>query len=376
MKAVFGKRIYTGEDAIENSYVAFEDGNIVSVSADKPDCEIIGEYEVITPAFIDAHSHIGMERAGEPSEDGDVNEQMESIMFESDALDAIQMDDKSFADSVENGILYSCVLPGSGNIIGGRAVVVRNYAKNTEQAFIKYSGIKSAFGYNPKSTTDWKGARPSTRMGSVALFRTALKKAQKTMKLLEMDKKNINEIEPQEEIIIKLLKREERLRVHVHKEDDISALIRMRDEFNLNIAVEHTCDVNSQRAYEMLKQRGIPVVYGPVDGFAYKVELKHENWRNIEHLLKSGVRFGLMTDHPVILQRMLLYQLRYFLRFGLSKSECIKIITKNNAEILGINDVLGTITERKKASLVCWNGDPFDMSAFPVSVIAEGKAIL
>ena len=48
------------------------------------------------------------------------------------------------------------------------------------------------------------------------------------------------------------------------------------------------------------------MVFGPLDAFAYKVELRHENWRNVRHLLESGVDFGLMTDHPVIPQRNLL----------------------------------------------------------------------
>jgi len=37
------------------------------------------------------------------------------------------MDDSSFIESTESGILYSTVLPGSGNIIGGKAVLIRNW---------------------------------------------------------------------------------------------------------------------------------------------------------------------------------------------------------------------------------------------------------
>ena len=56
-----------------------------------------------------------------------------------------------------------------------------------------------------------------------------------------------------------------------------------------------------------LVKRGIPVVFGPMDSFAYKTELKHESWRNARFLIESGVEFGLMTDHPVVLQRELLW---------------------------------------------------------------------
>jgi imidazolonepropionase-like amidohydrolase len=112
-----------------------------------------------------------------------------------------------------------------------------------------------------------------------------------------------------------------------------------------------------------------------MDAFAYKVELKHENWRNIRHLLASEVTFGLMTDHPVILQKMLLFELRWFLRCGLSKQEALEIITRRNAEVLGLEGSLGTLEKGKWASFVGWNGDPFALSSHPVAVYGEGKPL-
>ena len=50
---------------------------------------------------------------------------MESMLAHADVLDSIQMDDRGLQDSVESGVLYSCVLPGSGNIIGGTSVAVK-----------------------------------------------------------------------------------------------------------------------------------------------------------------------------------------------------------------------------------------------------------
>ena len=147
------------------------------------------------------------------------------------------------------------------------------------------------------------------------------------------------------------------------------------DEFGLHVTVEHTCDIHEQAVYVELKKRGIAVVYGPMDSLAYKTELKHEDWRNIVHLIASGVEFGLMTDHPVILQKTLLLELRWFLRAGLSKDEALEIITRKNAQILGIDDVLGTLEEKKWASFVCWNGDPFSLESYPLAVYAEGELV-
>ena len=160
MNCVFGKTVYTGRSILKDAYVSF-DGATISGVGQTPRGNVLGKFSVITPAFIDAHSHIGMERAGEPGREGEVNEHMDSIITLPDALDSVQMDDASFAEAVEMGVLYSCVVPGSGNIIGGLSAVIRNYAANTSDALVARAGVKAALGYNPMSTVEWKGSRPN-----------------------------------------------------------------------------------------------------------------------------------------------------------------------------------------------------------------------
>jgi len=378
MKAVKAGIVYTGrvELVLKDVYIVFNDeGVITDVRREKPSVEVVGEAPVVTPAFIDAHSHIGMVRAGEHPSEEESNEHMDSVLATVDALDSIYMDDQSFKESIEHGVLYSCVLPGSGNVIGGKGVVIKNYAQTTRDAFIKYAGVKAALGFNPRSTTDWKGTRPFTRMGAIAILRKALLKARNELKLVEKGKKEVEEVEPEVSALFPILKGELKLRVHVHKADDIMALLRLREEFNLKVVVDHACDIHRKEIFEILAKENIPIVYGPVDAFSYKTELKHESWRNIKKLVEAKPFYGLMTDHPVILQRNLFLQLRFFRRFGVSREECINIITERNAKILGIDDKYGVIEKGKMASLVLWNGDPFSLETYPVKVLAEGKII-
>jgi len=378
MNSILGHLVYTGTDVLENVYVNMDGSAIASITPE-PAGTPAGEYAVITPAFIDAHSHIGMIRAGEPSAESEANERMDAMLAHADALDSVQMDDRGFIDSIESGVLYSCVVPGSGNIIGGNSAVIRNYGKNTNAALIRRAGIKAAFGYNPMSTREWKGTRPFTRMGALAILRAKLHEVRQKMakeKAKEDAKEDADVIYTAEETVLKsLLEGVDRLRVHVHKSDDIAALLRFVDEFGLKITVEHTGDVHEVEIYRELAARGIPVIYGPMDSLAYKVELKHENWRNIKYLIESGVEFGLMTDHPVILQKMLLFELRWFLRMGYSKQQALEIITRKNAEILGLADILGTLAPGKWASFVGWNGDPFSLESYPLAAYGEGKLV-
>jgi imidazolonepropionase-like amidohydrolase len=371
MKAIHAKLLYTGNGTAEDVYLLF-DGKLITGVRNSFNGELAGDFQVVTPAFIDRHAHIGLVRAGEPSAEAESNDQIDPFLTHANALDSVQMDDTAFRDSIEAGVLYSCVVPGSGNIIGGKSAVIRNYGVNSSEAFICEAGVKAAIGFNPMSVQGWKGTRPYTRMGTFALLRGKLHDTREKMK----KRKDPPDAVSAEEVILRqLIKGREGLRVHVHKTDDIAALLRLVDEFKLRITVEHTCDVNNAEIYEELKKRRIPVVYGPLDALAYKVELKHENWRNIRHLLASGVDFGLMTDHPVILQKTLLLTLRWFLRCGLSKQQAIEIITRQNALVLKISDRLGTLEPGKWASFVGWSGDPFDLANYPEAVWGEGEPL-
>ena len=91
----------------------------------------------MTPAFIDLHSHNGMVRAGEPADEDESNDHMHPVSLLINALHILFMDSVSFTASVQNGVLYSVVLPRSGNIVGGKAVFLRNFEENVEKAFIK-----------------------------------------------------------------------------------------------------------------------------------------------------------------------------------------------------------------------------------------------
>lgn len=142
-----------------------------------------------------------------------------------------------------------------------------------------------------------------------------------------------------------------------------------------DITVEHAADVYQPEIFTELKQKKIPMAYGPLDSFAFKVELRHENWRNLRHLIDSNVFFGLFTDHPVIPSLNLLLTTRWLIRCGYTKQQAIELISRKNAELLGIEKKVGILQKGHWTSFICWNGDPFDLTAFPVSVYGERQIL-
>jgi imidazolonepropionase-like amidohydrolase len=368
MISLKAKTLYTGVKVERDVHINIEDSLVHSITKN-PKGDVAGVFHTVTPAFVDPHCHIGMFRAGEPSSEADVNDELDSVLPLADALDGVQMDDPAFSESVSAGVLYSCVLPGSANIIGGMSAVIRNYARDTNEALISRAGLKAAFGYNTSSPAAQKrsGKRASTRMGCMSILRTELAKAAAVKKK--------SELTTGQKVLRRVLDGDLLLRCHVHKTDDIAAVLRVADEFSLKISVEHACNVTDIRTFTELAERGIPVVYGPVEGIGPKTELRNMSLKNIKNLILSGVEFGIMTDHDVNPQSNLFHMTRHFIRYGLSKEQAMEKITRVNAAIIGIDDVAGTVERGKWASVTCWNGDPFSLLSYPVAVYGEGKLL-
>lgn len=395
--------LYDGHTKYENVNVIVEDDKIVDINSDK---NLKADYEgFVTPAFIDPHCHIGMFREGEPGGESEGNEIMGQILPLSDPLDSIYFDDRAFKDSVEFGVLYSCVVPGSGNLVGGKAMIIKNFGKNRDEAFMQDYGYKMALGFNPRSTTAWKGIRPNTRMGVNSMLeeefdKVLLKKAKaeltKTKAIRELNKKLekdeitkdehqilnseiLTEYEigftPKEKAILEIVGGKKTVKIHVHKEDDVLYLIKLVKKYGIKATAEHTGDVHHQEIFDKLAENNIPVIFGPLGCVGGKIELKHAYYTNAKLLMQSKAKYGLMTDHPVITQYSLRDSLKFFMIHGMSREDAISLITYKNAEILGIDDILGSIEKGKLASLVVWDKDPLGLDAFPTMVMGEGKKL-
>lgn len=394
--------LYDGRGKSTDRTIVVEGNRIVDVSKTKRKGSITG---IVTPAFIDPHSHIGMERQGEPVSESEVDDTCKTISPMQNPVDSIYFDDRAFAEAVDFGVLYSCVVPGSGNLIGGKAVTIKNFAANRSHAVLDNYGFKMALGFNPRTGETSKSGRHNTRMGNAGLMEKEFSEVLRKEKLAEIKKEKAlfdlssdlkqkgftnREIEQnkkwvaqeyklsltaEEWALYDFLTAKKTIKAHVHKEDDALYLIDLKKRYDLNITAEHAGSICSEDVFRSLLKNDIPVVYGPMCSLDYKVELQQASYKNVRPLMRSGVQFGLMTDHPVVMAHHLRDSLKYFLIQGMPPEKAIGLITYENARILNIEDCLGTIEAGKTASLIVWERDPFHLGAFPAMVMAEGRVV-
>jgi len=347
------------------------------------DTEIIDATgKTVMPGMIDAHTHLGIFEEGSMTEGDDTNEMTGPITPELRALDAINPYDEGIKDARLNGITTIVTGPGSGNVIGGQSLAMKTWGTVIDEMVIREpSGLKAAFGENPKRVYSEQKKSPSTRMATAALFRKAFYEARDYMEGENNPERENKEhgkdiAEPQQkdfrkEVLIKALKKEIPIRAHAHRADDILTAIRVAQEFDLDLSIEHCTE--GHKLAEVLKRYDIPVVVGPNISARTKIELKEASFETPKVL--AGVKFAIMTDHPVIPIYTLPICAAMAVRAGLPYFEALKAITISAAEIIGIDDRVGSLETGKDADLIIYSGNILSLESNLEHIFISGKKV-
>lgn len=328
------------------------------------------EGRVMTPGLIDAHTHLGLYEEGNAKEGDDTNETSNPATPHLRAIDGISPRDIGFKAARESGVTCVCCLPGSANVIGGLGTVVKTKDATVDKMSISPNCcLKVAFGENPKRVYGEKRENPVTRMAIAALIR------EKFVQAMEWQRENSSSPKKdlQHQVFLDVLDRKTSLRVHAHRSDDIMTAIRVAEEFNIPIVLEHGMEAHF--ITEEIASRGIPVVYGPMLLGRVKQELREMNEHTPALLSEAGVKVALTTDHPEISIKHLSLCAAIAAREGMSEQEALKSVTINAAEILGVSSRVGSLTPGKDADLVIWTGSPFDLMTKVDAVLIDGNPV-
>jgi imidazolonepropionase-like amidohydrolase len=374
MLAIKGGRILSmGKNGVINDGVILVEGEYIHKVGKKiripADCRLIqahGKY--ICPGFIDAHTHIGLEEEIYRVEGDDVNEISHPVTPYLQAVDGINFMDLAFTDALQGGVTRTVCMPGSANIIGGQGVVLKNLAASPGDMIYRSPwGLKAALGENPKRVYGGLKKTPQTRMASASLLREALATARSLIDKEDLRAREIYRNTP----IFKVLKLEMPLLVHVHRADDILTALRIKDEFGINMVLQHGTEAHL--VADELVRREVPVCLGPLLVNRAKVEMKAVSFKNAALLAARGVKFCFITDHPVIPIQHLRVCAALAVREGLDEEVALQAITSFPAQILNLERELGTITAGKRADLVIFDGHPFDFRSHVETVLVDGR---
>lgn len=374
MLAIKNGKILTMDKAgvINGGTVLIEDqfirkvGKTVKIPKEATIIDAQGKY--VCPGFIDSHTHIGLEEEIYRIEGDDVNETTDPITPQLQAADGVNFMDLAFGDALRGGVTRTMCMPGSANILGGQAVFLKNLAPTLgEMIYRNPWGLKAALGENPKRVYGSQKKSPKTRMASASLLREAFTSARSLMEKEDLKAKELFYNIP----IFKVLRKEMPLLLHVHRADDILTALRIKDEFDIEMLIQHGTEA-ALVADELVK-RDVPVFLGPLLVNRAKVEMKEVSFKNAALLAERGVKFSFITDHPVIPIEHLRVCAALAVREGLDEDLALKAITSVPAQLLKVDHELGTIKAGKRADLVIFNGHPFDFRSKVEKVLVDGQ---
>ena len=336
--------------------------------------------KVLIPGLVDSHSHVGI--VNRPRAAGsDSNESSGPIQPALRAMDAINPRDPSIRQALAGGVTTANVMPGSGNAMGGQTAYIKLRGKTVDEMLVNPGGIsggmKMANGENPKRANEGQEHGPGTRMATAALQRDVFVRATNYRnKRAAADKDKKKKIPARDlglEAVLEILDRKRVVHFHSHRADDIMTTIRLSDEFNFRLVLQHGT-LSNQVAAE-LARREIPVSMTLIDSPGGKHEIMGLLSSAPALLAQAGLTVALNSDDWVTESRLLLRTAALAVREGMSRDDALAAVTINPARILDLGDRIGSIEPGKDADLVILSDEPFSLYTQVLATYIDGEMV-
>ncbi|HSA56033.1 MAG TPA: amidohydrolase [Gemmatimonadaceae bacterium] len=373
--------------AIRGGTIVLRDGKIAAVGANVPvpagATVVDGTDKYVTPGIIDTHSHLGVYAAPGVDAHSDGNELTNPSTPNVWAEHSVWPQDPQFPRALSAGVTTIQILPGSGNLIGGRSTVLKVVPARTVQEMkfpeAKY-GLKMACGENPKRVYASRG--PSTRMGNVAGYRAQWIQAEQYRRRWDAWLKDRKGDPPQRDLAMETLAEVLRGNIYVHnhcyRADEMAQMIDIAREFGYRIRSFHH-GVEAYKVADLLASNGISAsIWSDWGGF--KMEALDGVRGNLPLVHAAGARAIVHSDDPNGMQRLNQDAAKGIaagreLGITVSEDDAIKWITINAAWAIGLDDRVGSIEAGKNADVVLWSGNPFSIYSRAEKVWIDGAML-
>ncbi|HET9483185.1 MAG TPA: amidohydrolase family protein [Xanthomonadales bacterium] len=353
----------------------------------------------VTPGLIDVHSHLGVYPSPGVTAHQDGNEMIDPVTAGVWAEHAVWPQDPGFSAALAGGVTTMQVLPGSGNLIGGRGVTLKNVPATTYQA-MKFPGakhgLKMACGENPKRYYGNQKRAPMTRMGNVAGYRQAFSDAQEYARTFGKFRRDRAAWEDQRgreegeeplppkrdlklETLAAAMAGEVLVHVHCYRADEMAVMLDLADEFGFRIAAFHH-GVEAYKLADTLAERGVCGALW-ADWWGFKMEAWDGIQENLAIVDRPAQGCAIVhSDSSEGIQRLNQEAAKAMTRgvragMAIPPERAIRWLTSNAAKSLGIEARTGTLEPGKMADVVVWNRDPFSVYARADQVFVDGALV-
>ena len=370
---IYNAFIHIGDgNTIKNGFISFDNGKITDVSSEDLDLEsgtynnflkINANGSHLYPGLILPNSKVGLEDISavratvDHTEVGELNSNIRSLI-------AFNTDSEVISTFRYNGILLSQVVP-DGSFVTGNSSIMMMEGWNWEDAAYKIDdGMHVKWPRKTYPPSRWSGQtsfrdNPNYK-SSVDMINKFLIDSRSYFNLNDDENKEVN---LKLEAMVDVFNGKKKIYLHVGSREQIIESVQMFHKHGINDLVLVGAN-DALYAIDFILENDLPVLLNNLHRVPSRNHEDVDLPYKLPYLLqKEGVLVGLTASGSLHSQRNLPFLAGTAAGYGLSKEEALKLITSNNAKILGIDNVTGTIKVGKDANIIISKGDILDMKS-------------
>jgi imidazolonepropionase-like amidohydrolase len=383
--AVRGGLVYTMEgNPIEDGVVLVRDSTIERVgpaaSVPIPDGYEVHDAAVVTPGLVDARGTVGLSGILNQDQDQDHLDTSEPIQPELRAIDAYDPTEELIDWVQRFGVTTVHVAPSPGAPVAGQTAIFKTAGTSVADALVEEAPMV-VFVLGSGNRRNFES--PGTRSKEIAMLREALLEAQQYAAKVEAAEANDDEDEEmsppprdlRKEALLRVLSGEAAALVTAHRAHDILTALRLADEFDLRMILDGGAE--AYLVSDQLSDQRIPVILHPTMIRAGG-DAENASFETAALLRDAGITVAIQSGYEsyVPKTRVVLFEAAVAAAHGLGTEGALRTITIDAAQILGIDDRVGSLKEGKDADLVLYDGDPFEYTSRVCTVIADGAVVV
>lgn len=361
---------------IENGTIVLANGQIVDIGtnvnipsdAERIDCSGL----IVYPGLIDAGTQLGLVEVSSDPRTRD-NSEIGEVIPHIQALTAVNPNSVLIPVTRVNGVTTVLSAP-SGGLFPGTAALINLHGYNPDQMFAGFKGMVMNFpatgrrGRYDRRTDDEikKAAKKSLKQ-----LNEVYDKAITYHKIDSAGGKQ--DYYPEMEALLPVVRGEMKLLINVNAANDIKSAIEWIEGKSLDVVFSGVAE--GWRLAEELAEANIPVIAGPVLRTPNRTYDKYDRpYANAGIMKKAGVTVAIRTNETENV-RNLPYHAGFAVAYGMDKEDALRAITIVPAEIMGVDNQLGSLEKGKTANLFVVDGDPFETKTQVKHVFIQGWQI-
>ena len=368
--ALVGGTIHTiSGDVIENGIILFDNGKIIAIGTDVDLPEgtrtedVSGKY--IYPGLIDAWSQMGIYEIGAVDMTTDINEQgtvNPNVMVER----AFNPESRWIGVGRSAGVLTSVTSPGGG-LVSGQSAAMMMDGWAWDEMTLK-SGVGLIVNWpNPSNTGNYTTQLRYLRdaFADARAYKTA-------RRAMENGDAPHHDFDTRWNAMIPVFDGERPVVVNANEVRQIQDAITWAVEEGVELIILGGRDAHL--VTDQLKEHNIPVIITMV------LTSPNRNWESYDaryslpaRLYDAGVPFAIAGASSAPYANRLPHEVGAAAAFGLDVDEAVRSVTLSPAQILGLDDRIGSLEVGKDATLLITTGNPIEYATQVEQVYILGR---